>query len=567
MKKFMQETRIHHEGLNTGLIDRTGDQPLEEVLEDTWRSMEIIENLEFLDITFQKGEEEIDINDFIQRRAATDHLTQGGTQKFTFINDNRISQATVRFKATCLKIGGGEDEWEESIITKKILYLNPDENGYVQINGKKKYLIYQMVDASTYNTKTSVILRTMLSVAVVRAYNEIVDTNGHMYNAVTYSLSMFTKDRDILPFFFGTMGFYETLVYFGCEEIIDTVSSVDESDKKNIYFKISSKLYIKVTKELFDSIPFVKSMVAMILKVTTNRLNLDNIFDKHAWIERIGSYSAIKSAGYYDKGLTTIRFLRRMLDITHKKNLRVHDCNKTDIFAVLRWMMQNFTTLRQKDNLDLENKVLRHNTFVGALFTFILSDKINRAINIGKRRFTQDNVKEIFNFPGNTLISALSKSGLLVYDDRVNDLDVVSKLRYSIKGVNSLGNKNDRKITPKFRALHPSHLGRVDICCVGNSDTGTSGLLCPYVKTDGLSFSSKNEPEDAGYQLEKAVIEYMEKETQEAYGYFENEEEFYIERHEREIEMMADLTTHYDRLQEDIIRENQWDEEGELIED
>ena len=61
-------------------------------------------------------------------------------------------------------------------------------------------------------------------------------------------------------------------------------------------------------------------------------------------------------------------------------------------------------------------------------------------------------------------------SGLLRYDDNVNDMDMFSKLKFTIKGPNSLGGKSDNTISTAYRGIHPSFIGRIDINVCGNSD-------------------------------------------------------------------------------------------------
>lgn len=71
------------------------------------------------------------------------------------------------------------------------------------------------------------------------------------------------------------------------------------------------------------------------------------------------------------------------------------------------------------------------------------------------------------------------------------------------KGPNSLGGKNSNNIGIKYRGIHPSFLGQIDVLVCGNSDPGTSGLLSPFAKIDGLYFNNDEEPDDFYYQLTK----------------------------------------------------------------
>lgn len=164
----------------------------------------------------------------------------------------------------------------------------------------------------------------------------------------------------------------------------------------------------------------------------------------------------------------------------------------------------NFNELRKKDNLDLGNKRLRCNEYIASLLTKTFSDKVNRIIAMGNK-VTLKNVEEIFKFPGDILISQLHKSGLLRYDDRVNDMDFFGKLKLTFKGPNSLGNNNENNIAAKYRGIDPSYIGRLDLNQCGTSDPGTTAILTPFCKTSGLFFDDTNEPESFKFTFDKDV--------------------------------------------------------------
>lgn len=53
-------------------------------------------------------------------------------------------------------------------------------------------------------------------------------------------------------------------------------------------------------------------------------------------------------------------------------------------------------------------------------------------------------------------------------------------------------------------------LGRIDLNVVGTSDPGTGGVLTPFCETDGLYFSSKSEPQDGKFNIEKQNAKFDE---------------------------------------------------------
>ena len=61
--------------------------------------------------------------------------------------------------------------------------------------------------------------------------------------------------------------------------------------------------------------------------------------------------------------------------------------------------MENFNTLRLKDNCSLENKRIRCNEYIASLLTKEFSRRLNRIISMGDKA-NIDNLKEIFRFSG-----------------------------------------------------------------------------------------------------------------------------------------------------------------------
>ena len=88
------------------------------------------------------------------------------------------------------------------------------------------------------------------------------------------------------------------------------------------------------------------------------------------------------------------------------------------------------------------------------------------------------------------------------YDDLVNDMNFFQKFKVTMKGPNSLGNKNSRNIAARQRALHPSHIGILGLDTCSASDPGITNYINPLCKTDGLFFKdAPPEPEDAVYNM------------------------------------------------------------------
>ena len=92
----------------------------------------------------------------------------------------------------------------------------------------------------------------------------------------------------------------------------------------------------------------------------------------------------------------------------------------------------------------------------------------------------------------------------------------------------SLGGKNSNNIGIRYRGIHPSFLGNLDVLVCGNSDPGTSGLLSPFGKIDGLYFDGSDEKNNFTYEFQKDLAEI---EKQQGIEYikidFDSENDFY----------------------------------------
>lgn len=102
-------------------------------------------------------------------------------------------------------------------------------------------------------------------------------------------------------------------------------------------------------------------------------------------------------------------------------------------------------------------------------------------------------------------------SGILRFDESVNDMSFFSHFKYTSKGPHSLGGKNSNNIGIKYRDVHPSFLGRLDVLVCGNSDPGTSGLISPFGDISGFYFDDSEEKNNFTYLFQKDLIEELKK--------------------------------------------------------
>lgn len=423
MKEFMKEysnSNPNSNRLNYGLINKEYDKPLIEYINDSAKSLEVIKNIQFLGSRFVKYESEIDMNKYEKRRKVDNKNKE--EIKYTSIEDSRVGELILKFKITF--------KGKSEIIEKPILVPLPDEYGYYQIKGKKYILMYQLVDASTYVTKNSVVLKSIMPIFLTRKPFTKKDTEGYEYTCPIYSTKVFKNDITIMYFYFAKIGLTKSLRYFSVNHYIG-VSNEKKDTEHFIYFQISQGFYLKVKRNAFNDSQYIRSVAFMILNVCNSKVNINNMDCRQLWIEKIGNIFSV-STNHYEKGKNILVFFDRMLDETTKSNLRIEPKYKKSMYSILLYMFQNFNELKKKDNMDMENKRLRDSEYIASLLNKELSKRILPVVNSGKK-LTREKIKDVFKFSGEILITQLYNSGLFRYDDQVNDMDFFSKLKYTVK--------------------------------------------------------------------------------------------------------------------------------------
>lgn len=449
--------------LNLPLINKSADDSLVNYVKDVWKSLEVVEAIKIDSFEFNERESEIDVNKYIFKREKKKKKKDRVETKL--IADTRCGLLTVNLTVTMLEKDSatGEQKYQVYPVKKSILIPIQDENGYFYIKGKSYYMIYQLLEASTYTSASSVTLKSLMPIAVKRIVDDFQDINGITHTLPCYNVYVFRKEIPVILFYLAH-GIDFTLHYLDIYHIISFIDKLPagaEEDNTYIYFQISSKCFLRVYRELFNKYPYIQAMVGSFCHVCTNRTTLHQLDNPREWIKKICV------PANYEKGLSTVKYFNRMLDETTKKVLRIPDIYKEDIYSLIKWIIQNFNELRLKDNLDLNTKRLRCNEYIASLLTKEFSKRLNRIISLGEKA-TIDNILEVFKFPGDILIQKLHQSGVLRFDDSVNDMNFWSKVKFTNKGPNSLGGKNSNNIGIKYRGIHPSHLGQLDVLVCGD---------------------------------------------------------------------------------------------------
>lgn len=408
------------------------------------------------------------------------------------INDSRLS--LVNFKFTI----DFKDETEK--VSMPIFIPKLIDGYYFILNGNRYYAIYQNVDASTYNTKDSAILKSLLMPIIVKAEKKkFTDLSGNEYDGNIFLINLFKHKANILHYFFSVKGYDETLKYYGYKEFISLVKRDKNESDKAIYFGINKNVALKIAKKKFKNDKAFRAFVFCILDIFNKKTVIERRNDVAYWKTKLGAVFTKNTNNQIDKAETVLLSFKRILDDRTKKNLRIADKNKEDIFAIIRWMTKNFTALMKKDNLSLINKRLRLSEYQITSFNRKkMSSNTYRILN--SKTMTMNKLKSIFNISPMTIISDLQTSELMRYNNAVNDMDIFTcALKFSNRGPSAIGEGNKKTVSNLYRGVHLSHLGRLSLNSASAGDPGMSGHLSPFIETDRFYYDTS--------QLEKETEE------------------------------------------------------------
>ena len=537
-KMLSDYVRTFDEKLNLPLINRELDKDLYLYVYETIKSLEVFECVKILGYKYNDKENDIRMQEYQRTRMQGGKKVQDEPVQIMNIPENRVGELTIFYE---LSIDVKQDDGTTKVMTKRysknILIPLKDDDGYYTLKGKRYILMYQLVDSTTYSTSNSVVLKSIMPIPLKRKVKHIHDIDRNQFIVPIYSTQIFKNEINMMLLFFAKMGFIEGLMYLSMDRVITMTENVGEDLDSYIYFKVNQSLYIKANRFVFTESQEVRSVVGMLLDCMNNRTLLSEVVDINFWLEKLGNQQNIQQPAFKRaKAKNLLLSADRMMDMTTRRVLNISPDHKDSMYSALRWMFMNYNDLKSKKIMDITNKRLRDNEYIAALMTSELSKALYRVMRkVRKPQARSLNVlEELFSFRGDILINNLYNSGLFKYDDVVNDMDFWSKLKYSIKGPNSQGGSTGKTIATCQRGIDPSFVGRIDLNVVGNSDPGSTGILTPFIQTDGLNISDKKEPEGKQFELIKIIEEALKNE----YEYVEN---FGIDTEEQYAELMTKL--------------------------
>ena len=513
------------ENFNVSFLTSANDISIEDLVVMNMKEFEVIQNITILGYYLETDPEKIDINEHtinINYKRKSDKLD---IPKYKYLNPDRVAEMvfTIEIKTNV----------NQKIITKKIL-IPVEYNGFYYIGNKKWKTEWQLCDASTYNQRGKITLKSRMPIIIYQTkHRPIMDLEGMIHDTKVYSYALNSKSRfnsakpkpkfiNPMMIYSAKMGLEEAIVYMGAGPDISILSrsKAEYKEYDNLdefyYFNINEVVF-RVDKYMMDTNKHIASIVGMLKALESNEFPVSYALlsnfeeEKQYWRCRIGYVGAAKSKNllsFLEKGNTTIKMFERLLDNVTQMNLRLEEPYKRDIYALMKWMLYEFDNLKTRNNMDLNNKRIRKAEYIvqPTLGKKIAENIIKIIEKSGKSsQNIIDTLLEGFNFPSDIIISGMRSNGYLIKSDElVNDFTALSDLYYSSKGPNSLGENSSKMISQKYRNIHPSFMGSIDINVSSNSDVGMSGAFTPFVKLyNNFYFTPEGEPDQEMYMLAK----------------------------------------------------------------
>lgn len=392
---------------------------------------------------------------------------------------------------------------QEEHITVLIAIPRTVDRYYFRIGGNMYSALWQIVDASTYNSSTSsskkqaVTLKTTFQ--PVRIYRYITNHKNSLKDCITgeeikctfYTSYIFKKSLPIMKYILAKFGYYGTMKFLHLDLLnLYDHNPILELGTEDVYLFNRFGVWITIPRPIFNKDQVVQSFVFTLYNSILKNTSYNDLFTGEYWLLALAAeFNNLN----IEKGVSILDSLEFIYDISTKETLRLDENTKKDIYSILKWMMGEFNSLRIKDNLNVTIKRLRRPEYIASLYAMKLSTSIYRVSDIGKKANIDSIKKAIITHPM-YLVNAISSCKLINYRNFVGDLDAMVALKFTYKGLAGIG-ENNNSMPNIYRAVNPSHLGIIDLDSSSAGDPGASGTLVPKVKTyPGGFFSVFEEP-------------------------------------------------------------------------
>lgn len=422
---------------------------------------------------------------------------------------------------------------EESFIKEGDIYINKLIDDCFYINeGVRYFLIYQIVDNSTYGVDDAVSLKSLLMPITIRQHM-ITATPEYFENPIdlpSFEALLFSKTLNPILYCLGKDA-YNSLVNYKVKDpdnmyyewvnykdpsLIEKLNSFFKTDFEfsdsldkltkdgRVIFKLQSEkpvrgelegCYISVSKEKLENDNLTKAVLGSILDIKNETkkkriiFNYDKLVSPWFWVDTVAAFFT-KNNDYlkkFNKVRTMLISLNRLMDDTTRKILNLKPEDKENTLTIVRYIMGNFNELKNADPKDLSMKRLRLYEYQLYPLRKYFSEQIYRVLNSPTR--SKAILDRVFsNLSPMYVIKQTVTSELLRYYNSTNEMNLFSAfLKYTFRGPQSL----NKTVTMEQRDVHPSYAGRLSLIASSASDPGMSGSLTPFIEEYNYYFEKQ----------------------------------------------------------------------------
>lgn len=373
--------------LNIGIMNKEYDKPLHEYIFDSFKGFEILPNIKILGYEWVPDEDKYDVNDHVIRRNSNKNKV------IKNIAETRCGVMYIDIEVSGLDKNG---IMKVHYLKKPLVIPIEDKDGYYLIKGKKCYLIYQMVDKMLYPSFGAVTIKSLMPICVKTFKEDFTDMNDNTYTIPIYSIQIFKSAINVLMIY-SNLGISKTLNFMEVDRFIHIESKDKEYPKsdKVIRFDCGKKsdIIVTVIKDVFEKEIYIQSIVGCLIKLfQETKIKYEDIDNWEQWMILVGGKNTIRRGQYQHI------FFNRLLDDVTRKELKIDDYDKQNIYYLLRWILGNYHTLWSKDNLSMINKRLRCKEYLGTMITAEVSKRINRIVSLGDKAGIREFLN-LFKFP------------------------------------------------------------------------------------------------------------------------------------------------------------------------
>ena len=412
------------------------------------------------------------------------------------MKDSAIRLVEVEYLLTC---GETKEVFVNYIAVPRLV-----DKYYFKISGNYYSSMYQIVE-STYNNAgnnkqemVSIRPPMQMKISIYKKINFILDIHKNKVKCTAYNSSISIKNL-ALKYILAKFGMVGAFQYMGVTDGIFVSNTPVESE--DFYCFEKNGIYISSPIYMYDNCEVIQSFIFTILSCIEKDVTMVDIFNWDFWLVKLAGDNIKpnkkkrnnKKVDHKSRGESILFSFENLYDISTKEDLKLPIEEKSDMYAILRWMLFQFNSLKMKDNTDLTMKRIRWGQYIAAEYAQGLVYKIFSISN--DRTVTVDKLRRVLSLDYMYLIKRLKSNNLLAYKNNVNDNDLILSLKYTFKGTSGIGDKKGSSVPTNLKFVKISHMGILDRDTSSNSDPGMSGLMCPYVTLyNGTHFSNKQEP-------------------------------------------------------------------------